>query len=237
MRRRTRGLRALIAAVTLGSTAIVVLPATADAATKPAATTSGLVTRTLSVSMSCSIGVGPPGTGPLDDALTNLVVQVTAPATVAFGGSITYTGFRYAVTVAPSGFGETWTQLYAGPATHAVPEGHVSIGTSLVMPAAGRYTSLVATSGPFDVRGNVGDVVALPVQQLTAQWHGSSFPYLTETEICTPVFSFTAMTSSRSTRSGFGVPVSSAYASSMPTCWRRSRCSSTRLQTALEVSR
>jgi hypothetical protein len=138
--------------------------------------------------MTCSDGTDPPGTGPLDHVLSNLVVQVTAPVVVPFGGTVTYTGFRYAVTVAATPYGAGGSTLYAGPATHLVPEGQVSIGSSLGLPSPGRYTSLAADFGASDVKGNVGDVVSLPVQQLSAQWSVYFPPYggYTLHEYCTP---------------------------------------------------
>ena len=178
----------LSAAAVLAATTVVALPAvSADAAT-PKPTPSGLVTHTLSVSMTCSNGTDPPGTGPLDHVLSDLVVQVTAPTTVPFGGSISYTGLRYAVTVAATGYGASTSTLYAGPATHLVPEGKNSIGTGMSLPSSGRATSAGADFLPADVRGQVGDVVSLPVQQLTASWSVSIPPYggFTLTETCTP---------------------------------------------------
>ena len=59
----------------------------------------------------------------------------------------------------------------------------------------------------------------------------------TPIEITIPVASLTAATSSRSTRSGFSTPVSSAYASSIPTCCTRSSRSPTSSQTRFDVSR
>ena len=57
------------------------------------------------------------------------------------------------------------------------------------------------------------------------------------TEITIPVSTLTASTTSRSTRSGFSTPVSSAYASSSPSSWTRSSRSPTTAHTRLDVSR
>ena len=51
-----------------------------------------------------------------------------------------------------------------------------------------------------------------------------------------PVPSFTAATTSRSTRNGFSTPVRSAYASSSPSCCTRSSRSPTTAHTLREVS-
>ena len=59
----------------------------------------------------------------------------------------------------------------------------------------------------------------------------------TPAEIVMPVASRTSSISSRSTRSGFGTPVRSAYASSSPIGCRRSRRSPTIAHTFLDVSR
>jgi hypothetical protein len=183
----------LLAAALLAATAVVALPAasaTAASATAASATAvpSGLVTHTLSVSMTCSDGSDPAGTGPLDHVMSDLVVQVTAPTTVPFGGSITYTGFRYALTMAPNDFGPASSSLYAGPATHLVPEGHAGIGTGMALPSPGRFTSAGADFLPIDVRGPVGSVVSLPLQPLSVSWSVSIPPYggYTIFETCTP---------------------------------------------------
>jgi hypothetical protein len=177
----------LVATSTLAASTITAAPA-ARAASRRAPTPSGLVTRTLSVSMTCSDGGDPPGTGPFDKLLTDLVVQVTAPAVVPFGGTIRYTGFRYSLTLVPSIYGGPATQLYAGPATHVMPEGQFWFGTSLDVTSPGRYTSSPFSSTRGDVRGKVGDVVTLPVWNLASQWTVTVGPYAGSTiiENCTP---------------------------------------------------
>jgi hypothetical protein len=182
----------ILAMVVIGA-GLVGLGPTAGASPTPRSSSasslaSGLVTRTLSVPMTCTDGGDPPGQGPFDNVLSNLVVQATAPAVVPFGGTITYTNVRIAVSFAGSIYGGTNASVYVSPSSHVVPVTGGGVSAWVELPSAGRYTSVAVASQPVDVVGHVGDVIPFQVGALHAGWGIPYGPFgaIPIDETCTP---------------------------------------------------